>query len=43
MNFYTSVDLRRNFVGCELNPDYAKLAEARIAEEVPNTLEGALQ
>ena len=34
---------RRNFVGCELNPDYAKLAEARIAEEVPNTLEGALQ
>jgi DNA modification methylase len=33
---------RRNFVGCELNPDYAKLAEARIAEEVPNTLEGAL-
>ena len=33
----------RKYIGTELNPDYVKLAEARIAEEVPNTLEGALQ
>jgi DNA modification methylase len=34
---------RRNFVGCELNPDYAKLAEDRIKAEVPNTLEGIME
>jgi len=33
----------RHYIGTELNPEYVKLAEARIAEEVPNTLEGALQ
>jgi DNA modification methylase len=33
----------RNYIGTELNPEYVKLAEARIAQEVPNTLEGALQ
>lgn len=33
----------RKFIGCELNPEYVKLAEARIAEEVPNTLEGVLE
>jgi DNA modification methylase len=34
---------RRNFVGCELNPDYAKLAEDRIKTEVPITLEEAMK
>jgi DNA modification methylase len=33
----------RNFVGCELNPDYIKIAENRIIEEIPNTLEGLMQ
>jgi DNA modification methylase len=33
----------RNYIGTELNPEYVKLAEARIAEEVPNTLEGMMQ
>ena len=28
----------RNYIGTELNPDYVKLAEDRIAEEVPQTL-----
>ena len=33
----------RNYIGTELNPEYVKLAEARIAEEVPNTLEGVFE
>ena len=33
----------RSFIGCELNPDYIKIAENRITEEVPNTLEGLMQ
>jgi len=33
----------RNFIGCELNPDYVKIAEARIAEEVIPTLEGMME
>ena len=32
----------RNYIGTELNPEYVKLAEARIADEVPNTLENCL-
>jgi len=34
---------RRNFIGCELNSDYAQLAEDRIKAEVPVTLEEAMQ
>ena len=33
----------RNFIGTELNPEYIKIAESRIANEVPNTLEGAFE
>ena len=33
----------RNYIGTELNSEYVKLAEARISEEVPNTLEGVLE
>jgi len=33
----------RNYIGTELNPDYIKLAEARIKEEVPQTLEGVFE
>ena len=33
----------RNFVGTELNPEYIKIAEARILDEVPNTLEGMFE
>ena len=29
----------RNFIGTELNPEYIKIAEARIADEVPTTLQ----
>ena len=29
----------RNFIGTELNPEYVKLAQERIRESVPNTLE----
>ena len=29
----------RNYIGTELNPQYIKIAEARIADEVPNTLQ----
>jgi DNA modification methylase len=29
----------RNYIGTELNPEYVKLAEERIRESVPNTLE----
>ncbi len=33
----------RDFVGCELNPEYIKLAEARIAEEVPSDLDDLME
>jgi DNA modification methylase len=33
-----SLQNKRNFVGCELNPDYAALAESRIKEEVTQDL-----
>jgi site-specific DNA-methyltransferase (adenine-specific) len=33
----------RHYIGTELNPEYVKLAEARIADEVPNTLEKVLK
>ncbi len=33
----------RNFIGTELNPEYIKIAEARITEEVPNTLQEFIQ
>jgi len=33
----------RHYIGTELNPEYVKLAEARIAQEVPNTLEGVFE
>ena len=29
----------RNYIGTELNPQYIKIAESRIADEVPNTLQ----
>ena len=29
----------RNYIGTELNPQYIKIAELRIADEVPNTLQ----
>ena len=32
----------RNYVGTELNPEYVKIAEDRIREEVPNSLQGFL-
>ena len=38
-----SLENGRSFIGCELNPDYIKIAENRIAEEVPNTLERLMQ
>jgi DNA modification methylase len=38
-----SLENGRSFIGCELNPDYIKIAENRITEEVPNTLEGLMQ
>jgi len=34
---------KRKFVGTELNPEYAKIAETRIKDEIPNTLEGMLK
>ncbi len=33
----------RNFIGTELNSEYIKIAEARIADEVPNTLQEFIQ
>ena len=33
----------RNFIGTELNPDYAKIAEGRIEESIPQTLEGIFE
>jgi DNA modification methylase len=32
----------RNYIGTELNPEYVKIAEARIKESVPQTLEEIL-
>ena len=36
-------NLNRNFIGIELDPTYFKIAEARIKEEVPNTLQDFIQ
>ena len=33
----------RNFVGTELNPEYVKIAEARIKEEIPTTLTSIME
>jgi len=33
----------RNYIGTELNPEYVKIAEDRIAENVPATLEGVME
>ena len=33
----------RNFVGTELNPEYIKIAEARITEEIPTTLTSIME
>jgi DNA modification methylase len=33
-----ALENNRNFVGTELNPEYIKIAENRIKEEIPNTL-----
>ena len=33
-----ALENKRNFVGCELNPEYIQLAENRIKEEIPTTL-----
>ena len=33
----------RNFVGTELNPEYIKIAETRIKEEIPQSLDGLFQ
>ena len=38
-----SLKHNRNFIGTELNPEYIKIAEARIKEEVPNTLQDFIQ
>ena len=38
-----ALENNRNFVGTELNPDYIKLAEKRIAREIPNTLASILE
>ena len=38
-----SLKHNRNFIGTELNPEYIKIAESRIADEVPTTLEGAFE
>ena len=38
-----SLKHNRNFIGTELNPEYIKIAEARIKEEVPNTLQEFIQ
>ena len=35
-------NLKRNFIGIELDPEYFKIAESRITE-VPNTLEEAFE
>jgi len=33
----------RNYIGTELNPEYVQIAEDRIAENVPATLEGVME
>ena len=33
----------RNFIGTELNPEYIKIAEARIVEEIPTTLTSIME
>jgi DNA modification methylase len=33
----------RDFIGCELNPEYVQIAEARIKEAVPQTLDKLLE
>ncbi len=33
----------RNYIGTELNPEYVKIAEERIKESVPQTLEGVFE
>jgi DNA modification methylase len=33
----------RHYIGTELNPEYVKIAEERIKESVPQTLEGILE
>ena len=33
----------RNYIGTELNPDYVKITEARIKEEIPQTLKGVFE
>jgi DNA modification methylase len=38
-----SLKNNRNYIGTELNPEYVKIAEARIKEEVPQTLEGVFE
>ena len=38
-----ALENNRNFIGTELNPEYVKIAEARIKEEVPQTLEGVFE
>jgi len=38
-----SLNLGREYIGCELNPEYIKLTETRIKDEVPNTLEGIME
>lgn len=38
-----SLKHNRNFIGTELNPEYIKIAEARITDEVPNTLQEFIQ
>ena len=38
-----ALENRRNFIGTELNPEYIKIAKARIKEEVPQTLEGVFE
>lgn len=38
-----ALENNRNFVGTELNPEYIKLAENRIKEEIPTTLASVMQ
>ena len=38
-----ALENNRNFVGTELNPEYIKIAENRIKEEIPNTLASIME
>ena len=38
-----SLNHGRNFIGTELNPDYVKIAENRIAKEVKQTLASVME